>query len=451
DFYNQIKTQLDQKGIIYSGFTVTQLPDYNGRQAFKLHFDEVHPLGDTVDQDAVYSKLGHSIDQGFKISLIQNSTSDVETGVVGPQASDLTTATLYGLSNQSSTPYISAYVNVDPIANYYGVNLATVLDPTYTNFIYPYQIEQAKTNVNVKINLVSQDGITADQTGQTNKTNSYVGPVNSIVNILTPTTDNEPVLPRSQSVDGNTYYLKDLLQENNTPVTSPLIRLTSSNGSQITNGEVQGQTYTAVYSQSVVKVGQLNNATAATSQPVTNVTIGLANSQNVKLPTDWADNSGTLTSGDIAVFDQTGQNVTSQAQAGTLGVGTYTTKLTEQGLAKLAAVNPNLYIQRGAVADGQLTVYQYEALGNFNNQTAQTGVKLTQVTATMKAQNAQGSITVPSEWTTTAGTTQVDLTSGDVKLVDAQGTDVTSQATAGTLAAGDYQIELTEQGLNKLK
>ncbi|MCQ2570547.1 MAG: hypothetical protein MJ139_06640, partial [Limosilactobacillus sp.] len=105
--------------------------------------------------------------------------------------------------------------------------------------------------------------------------------------------------------------------------------------------------------------GQIKAVTEVYGQKLTTVAVTLPTGDiQLTAPADWTPQAdGTyqiqLSLHDVAVIDETGNDVT---DTGFLPTGTYTLKLTAQGIQKLQASNPDILLTSTLIDDGTLTI-----------------------------------------------------------------------------------------------
>jgi LPXTG-motif cell wall-anchored protein len=322
----QMTTSLDAHHIAYSGLQVTQMADYNGRQAFRVVFDQV-------------TQAKNFDDNNVDLTIVGDPSSTISNGYIGTAKSAPDDSVLYRTDDVKYTKGaytmdLSGYSNVPSISAFLGVNQAVVLNSSYTGFVYAYQFVDAQ--VQDTYNLLAPDGSVL-------KTVTTTGTPDTAYDALS-------IIQQSITKNGVTYAL----QNNAVNLTAVYPKLTST--VKTTTGAVAaGNTYSVQYVQvldTATVHGALQDVSVqwANGSTPTDYTITLPAGLNA--PSSWTSAGNNTykilyTSGDITLGDDSG------------AVGSTSISLSAQGLAALAAANPLYRFNNQVIADGTLNITPY--------------------------------------------------------------------------------------------
>ncbi|MDA5387334.1 MBG domain-containing protein [Loigolactobacillus backii] len=322
-----IIAELESGNVAYSGLTVTQLTDYNGRQTFEIQFGSVNTVGGLFD-----------------LPVVANSDSGTTSGYVGTNAGSPDSSVMYLTSDPAYTQgdyavTLSGYSNVATVANALGITGAYVLNSSYTSFIYPYTIV----------------------TGQVQDTYNLVGPAKTNLGSVSFTGDSQttydPMTKLQATIvqNGHTYVLV------NSSVTTPQLfpQIVNPIASEATVST--GNTYTVYYQEEVNESDVADQVTAITVQNQAKVYDGLTSTDPTSylvyvpagytVPTDWIATTKAnyyevaTSSGDLDLSGITSENI-----------GSYVVKLSDQGLNDFAAANPLYLLVKAVGISGNLEI-----------------------------------------------------------------------------------------------
>ncbi len=322
----QMTTSLDAHHIAYSGLQVTQMADYNGRQAFRVVFDQV-------------TQAKNFDDNNVDLTIVGDPSSTISNGYIGTAKSAPDDSVLYRTDDVKYTKGaytmdLSGYSNVPSISAFLGVNQAVVLNSSYTGFVYAYQFVDAQ--VQDTYNLLAPDGSVL-------KTVTTTGTPDTAYDAMS-------IIQQSITKNGVTYAL----QNNAVNLTAVYPKLTST-VKTATGAVAAGNTYSVQYVQvldTATVHGALQDVSAqwANGSTPTDYTITLPAGLNA--PSSWTSAGNNTykilyTSGDITLGDDSG------------AVGSTSISLSAQGLAALAAANPLYRFNNQVIADGTLNITPY--------------------------------------------------------------------------------------------
>ncbi|PIO83051.1 hypothetical protein BSQ39_05415 [Loigolactobacillus backii] len=322
-----IIAELESGNVAYSGLTVTQLTDYNGRQTFEIQFGSVNTVGGLFD-----------------LPVVANSDSGTTSGYVGTNAGSPDSSVMYLTNDPAYTQgdyavTLYGYSNVASVANALGITGAYVLNSSYTNFIYPYTIV----------------------TGQVQDTYNLVGPDNTKLGAVTFTGDSQTTydpmtkLQATIVANGHTYVLV-----NSSVITPQLFpQIVNPIASEATVST--GNTYTVYYQEEVNESDVADQVTAITVQNQAKVYDGLTSTDPTSylvyvptgytVPSDWTATANAnyyevaTSSGDLDLSGITSENI-----------GSYVVKLSDQGLNDFAAANPLYLLVKAVGISGNLEI-----------------------------------------------------------------------------------------------
>lgn len=332
---SQLETALAADGVTYSGLTVTQETDYNGRQVFQIKFASVTPFNANTDTTKI----------PVEITVDPNTT--VTSGSIGDNTS-LDQDVLYVTDDVAQTQgayqldsgYLDFYNNVSEVANALGLSDAyasayqagtqyVIVNATIEDVYY---LEDSNNN---QIGVATKTGapgttystasvvpitVTSSSTGKT-----YQIVPDSVAQYNTLTTDTAGVAGAGIPIVSNSYYVK----------------------------------YVQVYDTSTTAgQGTISDTTMTwTGSMPTSYVVTLPT--GITAPSSWTNNGdGTYTisadSGDLTVT-QTTDTTTAPVYA------EYTVALSATGLAELAAANTSVVFDNQIVQAGTLTINDGEA------------------------------------------------------------------------------------------
>lgn len=324
--YNQLTAGLASIGANYTGLTVEQEADYNGRQVFKISFKTVTTVNGS-----------ETLDETTPLTIVSDPNSTITSGFIGPDAQNNDSAVLYVTDNYADTQGqytvngYGAYVNIPQVAAALGIDNAYVLNNTYGNYIYPYTIA---SNVKVQdtYNFVDTDGNVI-------KT--------SVTSTGTPgdTYSTSSIVPQTITVDGVTYEL--VADSIANVATYPLISSALTSADEVAPGNTYNAVYKKVIDTTTLKATVENMTMTWTGSTPTSYTVSLPD--GFVAPSTWtanADGSYTVpvSSGDLDVTDVNA------------AVGTYTVSFSAQGLADIAAANTGYLFDTSINVAGTLTI-----------------------------------------------------------------------------------------------
>ncbi|WP_413627790.1 MBG domain-containing protein [Fructilactobacillus vespulae] len=333
----QLTDSLQQLNVKYSNLQVQQLPDFNGRQSFRISYGSVTTLNGNTDP----------LSKAFKLLIITDPNSSIKNSSIGTDPDDISNSVVYvtddrqltngnysiGYSNDFQNNDTNAYVNVINVANAFGVKNAFVLNQTYSNYIYPYQFVSPQVKDTYK--FVGPDGnsINAEIAKQGNAGDLY---------------NTSEFIPQKIEKNGITYRIKygTDLGFRTIPVVSNVLNST---------GVAAGNTYTIQYVQVVDEKSADNKIKLQSQTKVYDAKVPTSYQvilpTELVAPTEWAKQSD----GSYAINSNSGDLDLSQiSTAG--NVGTYEFTLSMQGLNKLAALNSNYAFNEGLVENANLTI-----------------------------------------------------------------------------------------------
>ncbi|MFD1317202.1 MBG domain-containing protein [Loigolactobacillus zhaoyuanensis] len=418
-----IAATLADQGISYSGLTVTQLTDYDGRQTFRIQFASVSTVGDTL----------------FDVPIVANNGSGVTSGYIGTNAATPDSSIMYLTSDPAYTQgaygvTLSGYDNVATVANALGVTGAYALDSSYTNFVYPYTLTVGK--VKDTYNLVGPTGVVLGTKTTTGAAQTTYDPTD--------------FLPTTIVQGGRTYVLVG--SSVTTPQSYPQITDPISSATTISTGN----TYN-IYYQEEVNQSDVDQATAVTVQDQSKVYDGTTStdptSYLVKVPSIYQVPAGwtaTDTAGLYRVATSSGDldlsGITSEDP------GTYVVKLSDQGLNAFAAANPlylfthNIGISGHFVITPIVTTQYVDAATNASIKTATTdkGVFTTgdQYATSPAVISGYVLTATPTNASGTIGATNVTVTYQYTKV----GSYVVTPPNGGTPTTTPYPTDPTDPG-----
>lgn len=323
-----------------TGLTVTPIAGgYEGRQTFKIHFDSVTLPGDAGE--------GDTADSVATVSIVPDPNSTVTSGWIGPYSGATDSAAMYFTDNypdtQGSYTILGGYygyINVPQVAAALGIDNAYVLDSSYGNYIWHYDI--VKATVTDTYNFVDPNG------------NSIAAPVTT-----TGTPDSSYVttglVPATIVNNGITYQLEQ--DSVNAVNTFPKVTTTFKASQANADGtySAKGNTYTVKYQQ-VVNAGSLSFNDSVQNQAGTKAYDGTTNVDATQFQLTGINGLINPT-WDNSDFDLSGID--------SADAGTYPVSLNATGLSKLAAANPEYLFDATSVKSGTFTITPTAYSGNI--------------------------------------------------------------------------------------
>ncbi|MTV83286.1 mucin-binding protein [Secundilactobacillus folii] len=325
---SQIKAQLDSNGVTYSDFSVTQLNNYNGRQAFELKWGSVN----TSQQNDYHVAV-----------IVDSSVKDVSTVNYGDRKTQNDAAILYVTDSYNETQgaysvYISGYYpNIQPVATALGVTDAVTLSDSYDNSNW------AGSFTIVHLPVVDTYDLTDGQG------NSIADPV-TVQGQTGDSYDALSALPSKVTASDGTQYVFDPSSVQATQVFKAGTQSTPVTTTQTTG---VGTTYTVNYKKVIDTSNKANQIKIENQTQVWNGTKPNAYTVTVpedySVPSTWSKNAD----GTYSVLASSADLDVSTVKA---VVGSYTVKLSAQGLSDLASANPNDLFDDQIASTATLTI-----------------------------------------------------------------------------------------------
>ncbi|GAX05262.1 mucus-binding protein, LPXTG-motif cell wall anchor [Secundilactobacillus pentosiphilus] len=330
DIIDQVSAAMTSNGVPFSNFTVKQLNNYKGRQAFALTWG-------TVDTSV-------KNDTAYPLSVVVDpDVTDVTAGKWGDWADENDAAILYATDDNQFTQgkYVltsdGSYPNIPDVANGLGLTNANTLEaPGYQNPMWIGQYTIKHVDIEDTYNLTNEAGQTI-ATAVT--TQGKVGD----------TYDPLLVVPAKFTAADGTQYVLD---QSSIPASQTFKATTAKLAADAT--VAPGITYTAKYKQVVDTTATANQA------KVSNQTIAWGNlapasyrvtlPSGLKAPTGWIKTTGNTYDITVSV---SGDLDTSSIDT---AAGTYNIKLSKEGLTRLAAANPDYLFDNQIAGTGTLTI-----------------------------------------------------------------------------------------------
>ncbi|WP_390409346.1 MBG domain-containing protein [Lacticaseibacillus jixiensis] len=318
----QLITSLKAAGVTYTNLTVTQLADYNRRQTFALQFAQA-AFGNTAQ---------------FHVVADPNAT--VKDGFIGAHAATPDSAALYATDDPAYTKGAytlgdSGYTSNQTVATALGVRNAYTLTPgSYDNINWVSGYTFVDAPVQDTYRLVAPDQTVLDQVTTTGRSGSVY--------------DVMAKLPQTLTHDGQVYEIdpsRVALTQTYPKATATLTSL---------DAVAPGNTYTVQYLAQLAGQGAIDDQTMSWHDNAVPEQFTLHLPQGLKPADGWvANDDGSYTvataSGDLLLAEGAG------------AVGEFSVGLSDSGLAKLAAANPEELFDNGVVAAGKLTITSTQA------------------------------------------------------------------------------------------
>lgn len=313
----QLIASLKTAGVAYTDLTVTQLADYNRRQTFAIQFAQ-----------AAYGKAA-------QFTIVADPASQVPDGFIGTHTATPDAAVLYATDDPAFTngaytvSGYGEYTSDQAVAAALGVRNAYALSAAYDNSYWVAGYTFVNAPVQDTYQLIGPNQVLLDQVTTT-------GASGSVYDVLTK-------LPQTLTQNGQLYAIdasQVALTQTYPPATTTLTTL---------DAVAPGNTYAVPYLAVLNAQGRMLDQTIPWHNNAVPASFSLQLPAGLQPAAGWVENAdGTYAvptaSGDLTLADEAG------------AVGTYMVALSDLGLAKLAAANPEVLFDNGVVAPGQLTI-----------------------------------------------------------------------------------------------
>ncbi|NLR17473.1 KxYKxGKxW signal peptide domain-containing protein, partial [Lactobacillus sp. LC28-10] len=328
----QIQPVLDQRGVTYTDFKVTQLSDYNNRQAFAVQWGTVNTANQTSQLD---SNTFYSVN-----IMVDPDVSDVTTVNYGNLQGENDATILYATDSPNLTDgkyvldYGGAFPNNPVVATALGLSNLVTLGDTYNGSQWAGHFTIVHTPVQDTYQLMDESG--TQQVGAAVATQGKVGDSYNPLKV---------VPAQFTAADGTEYVLDQ--------ASVPTEQTFNASTAKITAGQtvLTGATYTAKYKQ---VINTTTNQAKVSDQTITwgattpaNYTFTLPS--NLTAPSNWTSTGNNTYTVSVNDADLDVSDIKNQ-------VGSYDVLLSNQGLADLAAANPDYLFDNQINGVGKLNV-----------------------------------------------------------------------------------------------